>query len=149
MTSGGKTYRYNSVQQKKQKRGGWWCYSLEVPLEFLMKCAIRFEASRELFRPIPIHFSKWGAKREAASVREQLGQTHSSFLIPFNECPNISTLELSKQKKQSLRIGKVACGASWLPYHIVSLDAHCNTDMRVISKQEYSKRSKFTFFSLH
>lgn len=34
-------------------------------------------AIRLLFRPIPRHFSRWGAKREAAMLRLQLGQTHS------------------------------------------------------------------------
>jgi len=40
--------------------------------------AILLEAKRELFRPMPIHFSRWGAKREAAIFRWQLGQTHSA-----------------------------------------------------------------------
>lgn len=36
-------------------------------------------AMRLLLRPIPRHFSKCGAKREAAMLRLQLGHTHSLF----------------------------------------------------------------------
>lgn len=40
--------------------------------------AIRLDARRELFRPMPMHFSRWGANREAAMFRWQLGQMHSA-----------------------------------------------------------------------
>lgn len=36
---------------------------------------------RLLFLPIPMHFSRWGAKRLAARVREQFGQTHSCCFL--------------------------------------------------------------------
>lgn len=36
-------------------------------------------AMRLLLRPMPRHFSRWGAKREAAMLRLQLGHTHSLF----------------------------------------------------------------------
>lgn len=51
---------------------------------------LRF-AIRLLFRPIPRHFSRWGAKREAAMLRLQLGQTHSLFFHWLNTWPNTSS----------------------------------------------------------
>lgn len=47
-------------------------------------------AIRLLFRPIPRHFSKWGAKREAAMLRLQLGQTHSLLFHWLKTCPKMS-----------------------------------------------------------
>ena len=48
-------------------------------------------AIRLLLRPIPRHFSRWGAKREAAMLRLQLGQTHSLFFHWLYTCPKMST----------------------------------------------------------
>ena len=48
-------------------------------------------AMRLLLRPIPRHFSKCGAKREAAMLRLQLGHTHSLFFHWLYTCPNTST----------------------------------------------------------
>lgn len=45
--------------------------------------AIRLDANRELFRPMPMHFSKCGAKRDAAMLRWQFGQTHSAGFLLF------------------------------------------------------------------
>ncbi|KAI2796186.1 hypothetical protein BLOT_015998 [Blomia tropicalis] len=50
------------------------------------------DATRELLRPIPRHFSRCGANREAASVRVQLGHTEDSLRIFAIVLPNISTL---------------------------------------------------------
>lgn len=47
-------------------------------------------AIRLLFRPIPRHFSRWGAKREAAMLRLQLGQTHSLLFHWLKTCPKMS-----------------------------------------------------------
>lgn len=47
-------------------------------------------AMRLLFRPIPRHFSRWGAKREAAILRLQLGQTHSLLFHWLKTCPKMS-----------------------------------------------------------
>lgn len=48
-------------------------------------------AIRLLLRPIPRHFSRWGAKREAAILRLQLGHTHSLFFHWLYTCPKMST----------------------------------------------------------
>lgn len=57
----------------------------------LAEVAIRLDANRELFRPMPMHFSKCGAKRDAAMLRWQLGQTHSAgFLLLIAADDNIS-----------------------------------------------------------
>lgn len=48
-------------------------------------------AIRLLFRPIPRHFSRWGAKREAAMLRLQLGQTHSLLFHWLKTCPKMSS----------------------------------------------------------
>lgn len=47
-------------------------------------------AIRLLLRPIPRHFSRWGAKREAAILRLQLGQTHSLLFHWLKTCPKMS-----------------------------------------------------------
>lgn len=47
-------------------------------------------AMRLLFRPIPRHFSRCGAKREAAILRLQLGQTHSLLFHWLKTCPKMS-----------------------------------------------------------
>lgn len=66
---------------------------------------LRF-AIRLLFRPIPRHFSRCGAKREAAMLRLQLGQTHSLFFHWLNTWPNTSSPGWStiseKDKKSTL-----------------------------------------------
>lgn len=68
---------------------------------------LRF-AIRLLFRPIPRHFSRWGAKREAAMLRLQLGQTHSLFFHWLNTWPNTSSPGWStiseKDKRQLFRV---------------------------------------------
>ena len=52
-------------------------------------------AMRELLRPMPMHFSRCGAKREAARWRWQLGHTHSKFFLvgawPSTSTPGLST----------------------------------------------------------
>lgn len=47
-------------------------------------------AMRLLLRPIPRHFSRCGAKREAAMLRLQLGHTHSLFFHWLYTWPNTS-----------------------------------------------------------
>lgn len=54
------------------------------------RCPHRRLAMRLLFRPIPRHFSRWGAKREAAILRLQLGQTHSLLFHWLKTCPKMS-----------------------------------------------------------
>lgn len=46
---------------------------------------------RLLLRPIPRHFSRCGAKRDAAMLRLQLGHTHSLFFHWLYTCPKMST----------------------------------------------------------
>lgn len=48
-------------------------------------------AIRLLLRPIPRHFSRCGAKREAAMLLLQLGHTHSLFFHWLYTWPNTST----------------------------------------------------------
>lgn len=49
-------------------------------------------ASRVLFRPIPMHFSRWGANFWAPKVLEQLGHRQSMFfLMERGELPNMSS----------------------------------------------------------
>lgn len=48
-------------------------------------------AMRLLLRPIPRHFSRWGAKREAAISLLQLGHSHSLFFHWLYTCPKMST----------------------------------------------------------
>lgn len=64
-------------------------------------------AMRLLLRPIPRHFSKCGAKREAAMLRLQLGHTHSLFFHwlytwPKTSNPGWSTISEKWKKKKSL-----------------------------------------------
>merc|ERR1711872_787804 len=54
--------------------------SLSDPSDF-RELAIRLLATRELLRPIPMHFSKWGAKRDATMLRWQLGHRHSNCFL--------------------------------------------------------------------
>ncbi len=60
-------------------------------LELLALAARRRLAMRELFLPIPIHFSRWGANLEAANVRLHFGHSHSKLYFLVNAFPNIST----------------------------------------------------------
>lgn len=48
-------------------------------------------AMRLLLRPMPRHFSRWGANREAAMLRLQLGHTHSLFFHWLYTWPKMST----------------------------------------------------------
>lgn len=66
-------------------------------------------AMRLLLRPIPRHFSRCGAKREAAMLRLQLGHTHSLFFHWLYTWPNTSSpgwSTISGNVKQAL---SVAC----------------------------------------
>ena len=54
--------------------------SLSEPSDF-RELAIRLLATRELLRPMPMHFSRWGAKRDATMLRWQLGQRHSNCFL--------------------------------------------------------------------
>lgn len=58
---------------------------LEVLLSYLRL------AMRLLLRPIPRHFSRCGAKRDAAMLRLQLGHTHSLFFHWLYTWPNTSS----------------------------------------------------------
>lgn len=62
-------------------------------------------AMRLLLRPIPRHFSRCGAKREAAMLRLQLGHTHSLFFHwlytwPNTSNPGWSTISTNLKKKR-------------------------------------------------
>lgn len=54
------------------------------------RCPHRRLAMRLLLRPMPRHFSRCGAKRDAAMLRLQLGQTHSLLFHWLKTCPKMS-----------------------------------------------------------
>jgi len=62
---------------------------LNVSSDSLSAANLRL-AILELIRPIPMHFSRCGANLDAASVRWQLGQTHSYCFFIDRGCPNMS-----------------------------------------------------------
>ena len=81
--------------------------SLSDSLFFIEVLAILLLAILELFRPIPIHFSKWGANREAAKFLEQLGQTHSCCFFtgtwPKMSSPFLSIMAANNQSNIAIR----------------------------------------------
>lgn len=54
----------------------------------------------ELFLPIPMHFSRWGANLDAARLRLQFGHIHSSCFLagkfPNTSTPGLSTIAVKK-----------------------------------------------------
>jgi len=71
--------------------------------------AHRRRAMRVTLAPIPIHFSRCGAKRAAARLRWQLGQTHSYCFLVDSTWPNTSrprtfTISVPKAEQQHLTL---------------------------------------------
>lgn len=64
-------------------------------------CDLRL-AILELFLPIPIHFSRWGANLDAAKFLLQFGHTHSSCFLagrfPNTSTPRRSTIAAGSKK---------------------------------------------------
>jgi len=78
-------------------------------LEFSLTLSYLRLAIRLLLRPIPRHFSRCGAKREAAMLRLQLGHTHSLFFHWLYTWPNTSNpgwSTISGNLEQAVNYGK-------------------------------------------
>lgn len=89
-----------------------------VSLVQAAKSSHRRLAIRLLFRPIPRHFSRWGAKRDAAILRLQLGQTHSLLFHWLKTCPKMSNPGWSTisggRRGVAIRAGRVPSSCSLL-----------------------------------
>lgn len=87
-----------------------------VSLVQAAKSSHRRLAIRLLFRPIPRHFSRWGAKRDAAILRLQLGQTHSLLFHWLKTCPKMSNPGWSTisggRRGVAIRAGRVPSSCS-------------------------------------